>query len=135
MVETKGHIVAMGGGGFPMEPDNPLLDDFILSLAPRKPARICFVPTASADSPMYLVRFYRAFSARAVATDLTVSDPASLPRPRRARPKSKASWPSKTSFTSAVEARRICLPTGACTVMPRTTVLLYTFEARNRFRR
>jgi hypothetical protein len=23
----EGHIVAMGGGGFSMEPDNPLLDD------------------------------------------------------------------------------------------------------------
>lgn len=63
-----------------MEPENPLLDDFILSLAPRKPARICFVPTASADSPIYTVRFYRAFSGRAIPTDLTIFDPPSLPR-------------------------------------------------------
>lgn len=63
-----------------MEPDNPLLDDFILSLAPRKPAKICFVPTASADSPMYLVKFYRAFSGRALPTDLTIFDPPSMPR-------------------------------------------------------
>lgn len=27
------HIVAMGGGGFSMEPRNPRLDDFVLSLA------------------------------------------------------------------------------------------------------
>ena len=26
-------IVAMGGGGFSMEPDNPLLDDFVLASA------------------------------------------------------------------------------------------------------
>jgi peptidase E len=77
---ASGHIVAMGGGGFSMEPDNPLLDDFILSLAPRKPARICFVPTASADSHPYLVRFYRAFSGRAIPTDLTIFDPPALPR-------------------------------------------------------
>ncbi|MEZ5990054.1 MAG: peptidase E [Planctomycetota bacterium] len=70
----------MGGGGFSMEPDNLLLDDFILSLSPRQPARICFVPTASADSAAYLVRFYRAFSGRAIATDLTVFDPPSVPR-------------------------------------------------------
>ena len=38
----SGHIVAMGGGGFSMEPDNPLLDEFILSLAPNRPAKICF---------------------------------------------------------------------------------------------
>ena len=28
-------IVALGGGGFSMEPENPLLDDHILSLARR----------------------------------------------------------------------------------------------------
>jgi peptidase E len=63
-----------------MEPDNPLLDDFILSLATRKPARICFLPTASADSAFYLVKFYRAFSGRAIPTDLTIFESASLPR-------------------------------------------------------
>ena len=26
------HVVAMGGGGFSMEPDNPLMDDYLLSL-------------------------------------------------------------------------------------------------------
>ena len=70
----------MGGGGFSAEPDNPLIDDFILSLSPRQPARVCFVPTASADSAAYLVQFYRAFSERALATDLTLFDPPSLPR-------------------------------------------------------
>ena len=44
-----GHIVAMGGGGFSMEPDNPLLDDFVLSLSHRQPARVCFIPTASGE--------------------------------------------------------------------------------------
>jgi peptidase E len=79
-VDSPGHIVAMGGGGFSTEPDNTLLDDFILSLSPRQPARICFVPTASADSTPYLVKFYRAFSGRAVPTDLTLFDPSFLPR-------------------------------------------------------
>ena len=63
-----------------MEPDNTLLDDFVLSLIPRKPARICFLPTASADSAAYIVSFYRAFSGRASPTDLTIFDPKSLPR-------------------------------------------------------
>ena len=80
----SGHIVAMGGGGFSMEPENPLLDDFVLSLAARQPAKVCFIPTASADSAAYLVRFYRAFSGRAIATDLTLFSPSTLPRqPRR----------------------------------------------------
>ena len=63
-----------------MEPDNPLLDDFVLSLARRQPAKVCFIPTASADSATYIVRFYRAFSGRCVPTDLTLFESAALPR-------------------------------------------------------
>ncbi len=63
-----------------MESDNTLMDDFVLSLSPRQPAKVCFVPTASADSATYLLKFYRAFSGRAIATDLTIFDPASTPR-------------------------------------------------------
>lgn len=74
------HIVALGGGGFSMEPDNPALNDFVLSLARRKPARVCFVPTASADSAAYLVKFYRAFAGRCVPSDLTLFDSPTLPR-------------------------------------------------------
>jgi dipeptidase E len=57
-------IVAMGGGGFSMEPDTPLLDDFVLSLARRPAPRVCFVATASGDSPQYVRDFYRAFAPR-----------------------------------------------------------------------
>ena len=71
-MSEAGHIVAMGGGGFSMEPENPLLDDFVLSLAQRDPARVCFVPTASADSSAYSLNFYRAFSGRAITSDLTL---------------------------------------------------------------
>jgi dipeptidase E len=53
----------MGGGGFSMEPDNPLLDDFILSLTRKRKPKVCFVPTASGDSDNYVARFYRAFPA------------------------------------------------------------------------
>jgi dipeptidase E len=66
------HIVAMGGGGFSMEPDNPLLDDFVLGLARaqagRARPRICFVPTASGDAPIYVRDFYDAFAGRAEAS-------------------------------------------------------------------
>jgi len=78
--QHNGHIVAMGGGGFSMEPDNPLLDDFILGLSHRHPARVCFVPTASADAAAYIVRFYRAFAHRCVPTDLTLWESQTLPR-------------------------------------------------------
>jgi dipeptidase E len=55
-------VVAMGGGGFSMEPDNPLLDEYVLSLARSRPARVCFLPTASGDSDRYVADFYRAFA-------------------------------------------------------------------------
>lgn len=80
----------MGGGGFTTEPNNPLLDDFVLSRARRSPARVCFVPTASADSYSYVARFYRAFSGRCLPTDLTLFDPPSLPR----RPPATADLPA-----------------------------------------
>jgi dipeptidase E len=57
-------IVAMGGGGFSMEPDNPLLDDHVLSLARSPRPRVCFVGTASGDDLGYAAGFYRAFAPR-----------------------------------------------------------------------
>jgi dipeptidase E len=62
----------MGGGGFSMEPENPLLDDFVLSLARgRGKPRVCFVATASGDSDTYISRFYEAFPpSRGAATHL-----------------------------------------------------------------
>lgn len=53
------HIVAMGGGGFSMESRNTVLDDFALGLSGKRKPRVCFVPTASGDSDMYIKKFYR----------------------------------------------------------------------------
>jgi len=63
MSEERRQIVAFGGGGFSMESGNPLLDDYVLSLAPSARPRVCFLPTASGDADHYIVRFYRAFAA------------------------------------------------------------------------
>jgi dipeptidase E len=54
----------MGGGGFTMEPGNPLLDDFVLSLArrSRREPRILFLPTASGDPTAQINAFYARFS-------------------------------------------------------------------------
>src|SRR5882757_5112649 len=57
----KPQIVVMGGGGFSMEPRNPRMDQYVLSLTSRRTPRVCFVPTASGDSRRYLQRFYKAF--------------------------------------------------------------------------
>jgi dipeptidase E len=59
-------IFAMGGGGFTMEPSNPLLDDFVLSLAAattREP-RILFLPTASGDTTAQIAAFHARFADR-----------------------------------------------------------------------
>ena len=56
--------MAMGGGGFSEEPDNPLLDDYVLSLANSALPKVCFVPTASGDAASYIVKFYSAFTKR-----------------------------------------------------------------------
>ena len=55
-------IVALGGGGFSMEKDDSMLDDYVLSLTDARRPRICFLPTASGDADHYVVRFYRRFS-------------------------------------------------------------------------
>jgi peptidase E len=55
-------IVAMGGGGFSMEPENPLLDEFVVSLARTNHPRVCFLATAAGDADNYVARFYRAFA-------------------------------------------------------------------------
>ena len=65
-------LIAMGGGGFSMEPENPALDEYILSRARSPRPKVCFLPTASGDSDQYVVRFYAAFGGRdrCVATHL-----------------------------------------------------------------
>jgi dipeptidase E len=55
-------IVAMGGGGFSMEPENLLLDEFVLSQARCSNPHVCFLPTASGDSQQYVAGFHGAFS-------------------------------------------------------------------------
>jgi dipeptidase E len=59
---TKAQIIAIGGGGFSMEPDNPLLDAYFLQQTGKVHPKVCFVPTASGDSDNYVMRFYAAFS-------------------------------------------------------------------------
>ncbi len=65
-------IVALGGGGFSMEKDSSLLDDYILSLTPTARPRVCFLPTASGDADHYVVRFYRRFSAHCDASHVSL---------------------------------------------------------------
>jgi dipeptidase E len=55
-------IIAMGGGGFSMEPENPALDRYVLAQAGKRNPAVCFLPTASGDADGYIVSFYSAFT-------------------------------------------------------------------------
>ena len=78
VAEDRRTLVALGGGGFTMEPDNPALDDFVLSLSggagARRSAlptardggipRILFLPTASGDPTGQINAFRARFGGR-----------------------------------------------------------------------
>jgi dipeptidase E len=67
------HILALGGGGFSMESDNTLLDDYALSLTGKANPKVCFIPTASGDSVTYIEKFRAAFDrSRCVPTFLSL---------------------------------------------------------------
>jgi dipeptidase E len=57
----ESQIVAMGGGGFSMEPDNLALDKYVLSLSGVVRPKVSFLATASGDSDSYVERFYTSF--------------------------------------------------------------------------
>lgn len=51
-------IIALGGGDFSMEPDNSLLDLYILQQVEKTKPEICFIPIASGDSDNYISKHY-----------------------------------------------------------------------------
>jgi peptidase E len=68
----------MGGGGFSMEPENLLLDRFVLSAAGVPEPKVCFVGTASGDALTYSVKFHTAFrNLPCVPTELSLFKPPS----------------------------------------------------------
>ena len=56
-------ILAMGGGGFTMEPE-PALDEHILALTGRAEPRVLFLPTASGDAERQVARFHHTYGDR-----------------------------------------------------------------------
>ncbi len=75
-------IFAMGGGGFTMEPGNPLLDDYVLTLSGSREPRILFLPTASGDTTTQINAFYARFGGRGcVASHISLFRLGDLERP------------------------------------------------------
>jgi len=69
-VDIGGRLIfAMGGGGFTMEPTNPLLDDFVLGLSPSKEPRVVFLPTAAGDTTGQINAFQARFADRLCAPE------------------------------------------------------------------
>jgi peptidase E len=62
MTGQKRQVIALGGGGFSMEPDNPVLDLYVLRQARTARPAVTFLCTASGDADSYLVKFYQAHS-------------------------------------------------------------------------
>jgi dipeptidase E len=58
-----GRILAMGGGGFMLDPHSPL-DDLLLELSGLSRPRVCFLPTPAGDSDRAIAAFFEAFSGR-----------------------------------------------------------------------
>lgn len=61
MTEIKRQVIAMGGGGFSMEPKNPLLDKYIIAQARKPQPSVCFFPHATDDAVRYVFNFFKAF--------------------------------------------------------------------------
>jgi peptidase E len=62
MTEIKRQVIAMGGGGFSMEPENPLLDQYVIKQACKTRPSVCFLPHATDDAVRYTFKFFKAFT-------------------------------------------------------------------------
>jgi dipeptidase E len=56
------NIVAIGGGGLQMEPDQLLLEKYMLELSGKPRPSVCFLPNATADALTYTLTFYTAMA-------------------------------------------------------------------------
>jgi dipeptidase E len=65
-VHVSGHILAIGGGGV-LDPASKL-EELLLELAGLARPRVCFLPTAAADSAERIEQFYDAFRDRPCET-------------------------------------------------------------------
>ena len=55
-------IIAIGGGGFGRNPQQSLIEQYILDQAKSNRPKILFIPTATGELDSYIVNFYKVFS-------------------------------------------------------------------------
>ena len=56
-----GEIIAIGGGGLGRNPNQPIIEKYIVNQSSAEKPNVCFIPTASAEDKAYTVNFYTAF--------------------------------------------------------------------------
>lgn len=56
------HIIAIGGGGFTAEPENRAMELYLLAQTRKPNPSVCFIPTATGDSAVYIAKFYATFA-------------------------------------------------------------------------
>ena len=61
MSDKAKQIIAIGGGGFYRDPENLLLERYIIQQTGAAQPKVAFVPTASGEPDNYLASFYPAF--------------------------------------------------------------------------
>ena len=61
-MSNVGDIIAIGGGGFGRNPNQPVIEKYILEQSSEEKPNVCFIPTASAEDKAYIVNFYTAFT-------------------------------------------------------------------------
>ena len=61
-MDDIGQIIAIGGGGFGRNPNQPIIEKYIIKQSVVENPNICFIPTASAEDKSYIVNFYTAFN-------------------------------------------------------------------------
>lgn len=68
----RGHIIAIGGGGFGRNPNHNKVEQYIINQSGKENPNILFIPTASAEDKSYIVNFYECFSRlRCIPSHLT----------------------------------------------------------------
>jgi dipeptidase E len=72
--QNQGQIIALGGGGFSDQPDNLLLDEYLLLQTNKAKPKVLFLPTAGGDHEDYIAKFYRAYKKfNCIPTHLSLS--------------------------------------------------------------
>ena len=62
MNKSIGQIIAIGGGGFGRNPNDPIIEKYILDQCNISKPKVAFFPTATAEDKQYIINFYKAFS-------------------------------------------------------------------------